>query len=180
MFDLIFGLFWTIFSSLIFFPLLFTDDSEVTLGLIFFALLFEGVGIWMLTKGIKRVVTDRKTDKYGVTTYGIVTAIRKTGCYINEIPELKAEILAYVPSEGTVKVFNEIIGLAPAKYETGTFVLLNQYENDVNIIESTEECFIPRDIFEKINVQPPKNKTVVIDGYTCIEEDLFIDKTDIF
>ena len=36
------------------------------------------------------------------------------------------------------------------------------------------------DIFEKINVQPPKNKTVVIDGHTCIEEDLFIDETDIF
>jgi hypothetical protein len=128
----------------------------------------------MIVAGIKTVIKDKKTDKYGISTYGLITNISETGSYVNNNPELRADILTYLPYEGTTKTFKEIIGFAPPKYDIGTYVLLNQHEDDVNIVQSTDKNFIPRDILEKLSehIIDSAPKTIVIGDYKYIREDL--------
>ena len=61
MFNLIFGLVWTIFSTFCF-SLMFVDGGNFEPAIIPFALLFEGVGIWLIVSGEKQVITNKKTD----------------------------------------------------------------------------------------------------------------------
>ncbi len=148
--------------------------GEVNLASIPFVLLFEVIGIKLIISGAKTIIKDKKTDKYGISTYGVIKDILETGSYVNGIPELKAEILVYLPYENTTKVFYEIIGLAPEKYNIGEFVLLSHYEDDVNIVETTEPKFIPSDILEKLNI-PLENdapRIIEIGNYKYIRKDL--------
>lgn len=174
MFNLIFGLVWTIFSTFCF-SLMFVDGGNFEPAIIPFALLFEGVGIWLIVSGLKQVITNKKTDIHGISTYGIVLNTLKTGSYVNNVPELKAEVLTYLEYERTTKVFQEIIGLAPAKYNVGAYVSVKQHENDINIIEEVDRDTIPNYILESLeeeyfNEDAPK--TIEVNGVTYVRADL--------
>ena len=144
----------------------------------------------MLVAGAKTVIKDKKTDKYGISTYGLIINISETGSYVNNNPELRADILTYLPYENTTRTFKEIIGFAPPKYEIGTYVLLNHHEDDVNIVQSTDKNFIPSDVLEKLgeHIADSAPKTIEVGNHKYIREDLVTgfnlneneNKTDIY
>ena len=128
----------------------------------------------MIVAGAKTIIKDKKTDKYGTSTYGLITDISETGSYVNNNPELRATILTYLPFEGITKTFKEIIGFAPPKYDIGTYVLLNQHEDDINIVQSTDKNFIPSDILKELekHIEISAPKIVTLGNYKYIREDL--------
>ena len=174
MFNLIFGLVWTIFSTFCF-GVMVMDAGTFEPAIIPFVLIFEGIGIWLIISGAKEVIKNKKTDKHGIVTYGIVLRILRTGSRVNEVPELKAEVLTYLEYERTTKVFEEIIGLAPAKYNVGTYVMLKQYENDINIIEQVDRESVPNYILDELEneyVGTNSPETIEIGGVRYIRADL--------
>ena len=79
--DLIFGIVWTSITTLCFIPFfisLFASKSfsgpSALFVFLFFAL-FYSIGIWMLTRGIKKIKKDKATEKNGIYTYGKVNTL---------------------------------------------------------------------------------------------------------
>jgi len=155
MFKLKFGIIWTLFVSIVFGIVLFIPASkrggdEISPGMILFLMLFEAIGIWMLVGGTKQIITDKKTDKYGSLAYGRIVGIRRTGAYVNGVPELEAVIATYIPEENKVKLFSEIIGIGNLNYRPGMYLLLKHFESDVNIVQTLQEKSIPFDALDSI------------------------------
>ena len=155
MFKLKFGVIWTVFVSFVLAVVLFIPakergGDEVSPGIILFLLLFEAIGIWMLIGGIKQVATDKKTDKYGSLAYGRVLGLRRTGSYVNDVPELEAVIATYIPEENKVKIFSEIVGVGNLNYRAGMYLLLKHFENDVNIVQTLQEKSLPSEALDSI------------------------------
>ena len=171
--DLIFGIVWTSITTLCFIPFfisLFASKSfsgpSALFVFLFFAL-FYSIGIWMLTRGIKKIKKDKATEKNGIYTYGKVIRIGRTGTYVNGCPELKAKIATYIPQERRAIDFDEIIGFAPAKYNIGDYLILQYYDGDVNIIEKTMPNNLPIDQKEMIDSLYPTTNSedeIIIDG----------------
>ena len=60
----LFGLLWLIITTLFTIPILISQNN-LDIFLILFILLFWAIGIFFVTKGIKKIITNRKTEKYG-------------------------------------------------------------------------------------------------------------------
>ena len=157
--DLIFGIIWLTFSVLMSIPFFISFGKSGMIGsvffLVFFFAIFYAVGIYMIYRGAKRVRRDKKTEEFGVQTFGKVIGIQRTGTYVNGNPELKAEIAAYSPYERKVNTYTEVIGFAPAKFRRGEYLRLKVYLDDVNIIASVAERDVPLEQLEEINFAFP-------------------------
>ena len=178
MFDYKFGLIWTIFSSFFFGMTFITiaksadGDSSIFVVLLV-CILFEGIGIYYLHKGRKAIKKDKETDKYGRFVYGKILKTRRTGSYVNDVPELEAIIAAYIPSEGQTRQFVETLGIGAFAYEADDYVTLKYYNDDVNIVSIINSSQIPLEILEKIDMKLndiSKPSTIVIDGIEYVEE----------
>lgn len=151
MFELIFGSIWTAFVTPIFLFCLFVPGeqrggADMNLPLFAIFVLFEYVGIYVLTRGLKTVIKDIKTKKYGIECYGIVSNIKPTGARANNNPEFKAIIDFINPETNEVDTLEEIIGFNYNKYPVYTYVLCKYYQGDINIEHSIPEDEVPSDI----------------------------------
>lgn len=133
MFLLVFGIIWTLFSSLfLIIPLVAGEGFDL---FIIIPVLFIGIGIFLITISAKKIIKNKKTDKYGEICYGIIQSIYNSGTYINGVPELKADVLVYFESQNKIENVSEIIGMGKPKYNINSVVKLKYYEGDINFIE---------------------------------------------
>ena len=156
MFNLIFGIIWTLFSSLffvVFFGISFDNttsngevgfhfNSEFIIPFLIICL-FVGVGIFLIVKGARKVIKDSKTKKYGLPCYGVIRNVQQTGAYINEQPEYKAILDIINPNTNTVEQIEEIIGFDYNKFPIGSFVMCKYYEGDINFEHKIEPGEVP-------------------------------------
>lgn len=136
MFEFTFGLIWTAFTAFAMWA--FTSPGGTAgqsgTGVAWVILiLFLVIGIFLMIKGLKRIVTDAMTGVKGVPINGVVVDVLETGAYSNGRPQLKARIMAIMPDR-TVREFYEVIGFNYNKYKLGECVNLKYYKNDVNIV----------------------------------------------
>ena len=88
MFELKFGMIWEAIVLII--SVAFLSDivagGEEAIALIpisLFLLLFHGIGIFLLFVGIKKVVANHKTEKYGEECFGKIIDIHRNGNSVN-------------------------------------------------------------------------------------------------
>ena len=156
MFNLIFGIVWTLFSSIffvVFFGVSFSNtSSNGEVGIHFnsefiipflIMCLFVGVGIFLIVKGARKVIKDSKTKKYGIPCYGVIQNLQQTGAYINEQPEYKAILDVVNPNTNTVEQIEEIVGFNYNKFPIGSFVICKYYEGDINFEHKIEPSDVP-------------------------------------
>ena len=115
--------------------------------------LSETLALCVLISGVKKIMRDKKTELYGTETFGQIVRVSRTGSYDNGRPELKAEVVIYIPEDGKIAKFEEIIGFSPSKYRIGEFVLLKYLKGDINIIRSALEHEIPYNILQAIQTE---------------------------
>ena len=164
-----FGLAWiTIvsFLALMIFPFVKGNPIMVFLPILELCVL-EAIGIYILVKGLKPVIADKKTSQNGENIYGKIINIYGTGFVANDKAELKAEIKAYIPSYGTTRVFYELIGFNEKNYEVGQYLVLKYYKNDVNICMPINKSKIPTNVMEIIDNGTDKSDS---DNATSFEE----------
>ena len=172
MINLIMGLIWTSMTLIFTIPILL--DGQI-LAMLFISI-FWIVGIYLIKTGLQEVRTNKATDNFGEECFGIITDIYETGTYVNSVPELKAELKAYIPSLGRTISAAEKIGLADKviEYDIGTYVLLKYYNGDVNIIYSVDEMILPADAkLELSQVAPQQTSvqdTIIIDGVEYVRK----------
>ncbi len=162
MFELIFGLLFTIISTIILIVFLASGESNIIVLLV--CGLFLIIGLIFMIKGLIKIIKDILTSKKGEECYGCVKDIQETGEYVNGAPIYKAEFNVYVESEYRTFELSEKIGMKPEKYPIGSYAKLKYYDNDINIIESIEETSIPEEIKEKIKVDKMIDEIIEIDG----------------
>lgn len=170
--NLIFGLIWTTITFICTLPVLFEGEIGVMLFLSFFWI----IGIYLIKSGLKEIRTNKATDNFGEECFGIITDIYETGTYVNDVPELKADIKAYIPSLLETISVSEKLGLAhkAGEYDIGTYVLLKYYNGDVNIVYSVDEAILPADAkYELEKIAPQKTSvqdTIILDGVEYVRK----------
>lgn len=185
---LVFGFTFT-FSSLVFGIVYFSIagipsiDSIINSNGFFFEMLFPIVilgiflivGITLIVKGFKKLVIDFSTNTKGEECFGKIYNTYNSGVYINESPELKADILVYIPSIGETRVISEVIGFDRLKYPFGSFVKLKYYNGDINLQAVVDEQELPanaRAEFEKFNLSfLGLEKTIFVNGVEYVRKD---------
>ena len=165
MFEFTFGLSWTIF--MIFFTIPFLITKEVNL----FAILVIGgfwiIGIVILVKGIKKVVANHKTEKFGEECYALIKSIYRNGNKVNHRPQFNAEFLVYVPSKNTLEQVTEDIGFNNGRYQVDTFIKGKYYNGDINVKEVVDYNTLPLNIrpsFEQLMSKDTNSDIITIDG----------------
>lgn len=156
MFNLLFGIVWTLFSTMffvIFFASSFSNTSyngepgiNMDMSLIFpllMMIVFIIIGIVLIVKGAKKVIKDSKTKKYGIPCYGIIQNLQRTGAYVNEQPEYKAILDVINPNTNMVEKIEEIVGFNYNKFPIGSFVICKYYEGDINFEHKIEPSDVP-------------------------------------
>lgn len=177
MFKFKFGLIWTLFTSAIFAVCVFIpaeqrNGAEMGLGLYIFFILFEAIGIFLLYSGIKTIIKDKKTKKYGRECFGIVNDIRSTGASVNGNSEYKAVINIVNPETNTTTEIEEIIGFDYYKYPINSYVLCKYFEGDINIERLAEATEIPENI--KQNLAPLQNQINALNVEVSADKDYAI------
>ena len=158
MFELMFGIIWMAITGISTVVILqtgaLTDGLAPFLSMSVFMLIFWGVGIYMLKRGLKKVIANAKTNAHGIETFGVILTIDETGCYVNDRPQLQAEVL--VVTEGKeLNRYTEVIGFDWNKYHEGQLLKVKHYQNDINVIGAAVEAEIPYDILVMLtNSQP--------------------------
>lgn len=145
MFELCFGIFWCLFTLLFTIPI-FTSSEGIDLFLIIFIGIFWAVGISLLVKGLKKVITNHNTEKLGEECYALIKNVYPNGNRVNGTPEFNADFLVYISSKNTVEQVSEKIGYNAFKYQPNTFVKGKYYNGDINIKETIEYNSIPLNI----------------------------------
>ena len=147
----LFGLLWLIITTLFTIPILISQNN-LDIFLILFILLFWAIGIFFVTKGIKKIITNRKTEKYGEDCFGRVKNIYPNGTMINHRPMYNIDVDVYIPSKQTMITITEEIGMDIGKYPLESIVKIKYYNNDINIKEVVDYNSIPlkiREYFER-------------------------------
>lgn len=135
MFELIFGIIWTIISFLILIFVLYCEADIYVTG---FVSIFVIVGIYLIIKGISKLIKNYKTSKKGEECYGIIKNIKPTDNKVNGHPIYEVEVITYIESIRNLETISEEIGFKYSKYPIGTFVKLKYYNGDINILKNVE------------------------------------------
>lgn len=156
MFNFIFGLVWTSIMTPIFIMCLVVPGEQrggVDMDFFLFCilLLFELIGLFLLISGLKKIIKDKKTKKYGIQCYGIIREINETGSYINNNPEYKALLQFVNPETYQVENIEEIIGLDYYKYSVNSYILCKYYQGDINLEKQVSDNEIPGDIKKRLD-----------------------------
>lgn len=175
MFELYFGIFWTGFIAFFTLIILFSEGfSLLMLPLLLFLLPFWIIGIVLLKKGITTIRINRETDTFGENCYGIITNIYENGKYTNDIPELSANVVVFIPSLYQVKEITEVLGMANKvrDYDIGSYVMLKYYNGDINFEISIDESYVPQDIKKELDSSANinRNDTIIIDGIEYVRK----------
>ena len=187
MFQVIFGLFWLLFTAFFTFisyaggttisvngQIVSQEEFNAMLFPKIFLGIFWAIGIIMIIWGLKKIIRNYKTDTYGEVCYGKIINIFNSGTYVNNIPELKARVSVYIESLGTLEEIEEVIGLATKKkYNIGDYIEGKYYNGDINIESYIPETMIPshlRHTFDNVLVSTSEN-TIIVDGVEYIRKD---------
>lgn len=150
-YELIFGIIWTCIAFVIGFALLlvmnFDGDSgaDMVMGLAIVTLLLI-VGLLMIFLGLKRYITDNRTERFGEVCFGRIKEIYSDKVEFDGSKELKAKVKVYIPSYNIVVDAEEIIGYDDSDYEAGDYVKVKYYIGDINFVSKIEA---PMDLPEK-------------------------------
>ena len=134
-----FGCIWTAFS-MIFTIVVFLASRHEIFPLIF-CLVFDGIGIFMLVKGIKQYKKDKNTEKHGDIKYAIVLDVFPNGSYVNNRPQYSGKF-GILDDDDIHETYEEIIGFNP-DIDIGEFVKVKCYNDDINIVEKVLESALP-------------------------------------
>lgn len=192
MFYIIFGTVWTAFTCLM--GVIMTCSDGITINDVYiedptfsdlipvylFLAIFLAVGIFILSKGLKIILTNAKTKRLGEERFAVITDIQETGTYINDRAELKAILLVANDFGGTDR-YEEILRMKD-DYEIGDFVIVQQYKTDVNIVSIISETTIPYDKLDTLkkdanirdynrNDDDINKEVIIINGKRYIQED---------
>ena len=193
MFEILFGLIWTSITAILTFVFysgtsgeIYVNDelvsqaefNEMLWPKLFFGI-FWAIGLFMIYWGLKRIIKDKKTNAFGEICYGKITDIFESGTYINEVPELKAQIVLYIPSINDIKIVSEVIGLYGSvyNYEIGKCVEVKYYNGDINfekVLDIQDLPYEAQEILNEFKTEMPKEK-VMYNGVEYIRKDL-VDK----
>ena len=170
MFKLKFGIIWTLFTGAIgaVFLVTINNSGGITINdryvqnptlsdlwpLYLFLGIFITIGIALIASGVKTVIANSKTNKYGIERYGYITDILPTGSYVNNRPELKAIVTVIDDDFGNTNTYEEIIGFDCNKYNVGDYIKVKHYENDINILHTLREDQVP---YDKLDILSDKN-----------------------
>ena len=160
MINIIVGFFWiavttTISMAFMTLPVQELGGMNIKITLFIFFLLFEGAGVFVLIKGLKQVVKNLKTKKYGLPCYAIVREIAGTGASVNGNPEYKAIIDFVNPETNMVEKIEEILGFNYDKYPINSYLQCKYYKGDINIEKLVLDNEVPWDIQK--NLVPRKD-----------------------
>lgn len=148
MFEVLFGLVWITFITGAIVVSIFGQSASSS-GIPIFVYpifaLFEFIGIFIFTRGLKKIIKDRKTQKYGTHCYGVISDIVQTGASVNGNPEYKAVIDFVNPNTQQLDTLEEIVGFNYNKYHINSYVLCKYYEGDVNIIDQISDAQVPEE-----------------------------------
>lgn len=145
MFELCFGIFWCLITLLCTIPI-FKSSEGIDLFLILFVGIFWFIGIFLLVKGLKKVIANHNTEKLGEECYAMIRNIYPNGNSANGAPEFNADLLVYVSSKNTMEQVSERIGFNAFKYQLNTFIKGKYYSGDINIEETIDYNSIPLNI----------------------------------
>ena len=136
--------------------------------------IFWLVGILFFVSGLLEIFKNYKTDKYGEPCYGRILNISNTGCYSNDVPELKATICVYVESTGTLEFADEILGIATkVPYSKGDYIEGKFYKGDINITSEISQSNVPSHIVSELNgllKDDYTEDTIIIDGVEYVKK----------
>ncbi len=155
--QLFFSIIWVAFCL---FMMIMLYKSSGILGMIFtgpFLGLFLSVGVVLLVISIKKIIRDKKTDKHGMITYGLVSGLKPTGAKYGGREELKAEVII-VDDIYNLSRYEEVVGSSYNKYPVGTFVKVKYFEGDINIISAVGQNEVPWDVGDRL-IAEFKNST---------------------
>ena len=74
MFELVFGIIWTVFTSIFAFVFISAGDDVPSL-LVLMLIAFVVIGVYLIFIGAKKVIKDSKTNKFGIECFGIVRGV---------------------------------------------------------------------------------------------------------
>jgi hypothetical protein len=175
MFELIFGAIWTAVSGFIAVIMYSVDTVEVNgvpvsqdvfremLWPKLFIGLFLVIGIFMLVKGIVKILTNLRTQALGAETFGFVINIYPNGTYVNNMPMMNADVLL-VEDNGNVEQYTESIGRG-GKFNVGDYISVKKYANDINIGDRADRYSVPSHIRTCIE-SDWRSQGLNQDGYT--------------
>lgn len=188
MFEIIFGVIWLLITGMVtlgFYSgtastitvngqLVSQEEFNTMLGPKIFIGIFWAVGIIMIIVGLRKIIKNAQTEKFGEVCYGRIIDIMRTGTRVNNVPELKAIVQVYIESEGRLDTIEEVIGLATKReYNIGDFIEGKYYNGDINIDSYIPETVIPLHIQEKlknIKINSTENE-IMVDGVKYIRKD---------
>ena len=110
MFELFFGFIWTVITAIITVALYAAEEVTVNETVVsqgeflsmlwpkLFLAFFWIIWLFMLFRGIRKIIKNAATDMKGEECFGKVCNIYESVSYVNDVPELKADILVYIPS----------------------------------------------------------------------------------
>lgn len=186
MFEIIFGIIWLLITGMVTLGFYSGTASTITvngqivsqeefnlmLGPKIFLGLFWAIGIIMIIIGLRKIIKNAKTEKFGEVCYGRIIDIRKTGTRVNNVPELKAIVAVYIESLGTTEEIEEVIGLATnRKYNVGDYIEGKYYNGDINIDSYIPETMIPSHIQNRFKDLIKTEDTITIDGVEYVRKD---------
>lgn len=188
MFEIIFGIIWLLITGMVtlgFYSgtadtitvngqLVSQEEFNAMLGPKLFMGIFWAVGIIMIVVGLRKIIKNAQTEKFGEVCYGRIIDIRRTGARVNNVPELKAIIMVYIESIGSVEEIEEVIGLATKrKYNVGDYIEGKYYNGDVNIDSYIPENIIPLHIQDKLkDLRINTNEDeIMVDGVKYVRKD---------
>lgn len=178
MFQLMFGMAWTLITGICIWGFYY-GNGNITVNDVyvtqeeFNSMLFPKVllgaflliGIVFIIVGLKKIIRDRMTTVKGVECFGRIINVYPSGTTVNEVPELMADVLIYMPLDGKAEIMSEVIGLSSnTEYENGCYVKVKQYKRDINFEERVTEDSIPLNIKQllddesKVFINDSKNK----------------------
>lgn len=151
-----------------------------------FVLPFLIIAIFLLKKGIKKILVNTTTKAKGEICYGKILNVSKTGTVVTGNPELQAKVLVYVPSRHETLEITEVVGLAPNAYvyEEGKYVELKYYNDDINferILNVEELPYGYKERFDMVlnEYDRTEEDIVMVDGVEYIKKDKINDYKNI-
>lgn len=172
MFELCFGLIWIVFSSIAIGAVFSIPKSERPIAAIVMIVVFLIIGIVIMAIGIKKLVSNMLTAVKGIETYGIIMDIYPSGASVNGKNIMNADVII-IEEDGNRGRYTESIGTGGNKYNTGDYVKVKYYKNDINIIDRVQKEEIPYYTLEKLSIEEeiingPVNESIEVNGDTIV------------
>ena len=152
MFELIFGLVWTSFSTIFLFAMNDENANDAPFWVHAMIWLFIAIGVWLIIAGIRKIIANITTATKGEETYGIVVDVYPSGSRVNGRPILNADI-EIVEDNGMIGRYTESIGMSYNKCRPGDFLRLKHHKQDINILGKIAANEVPYQIRERLKAE---------------------------